>query len=309
MTHKSTFQPPRLRREIGFWIVRGLIALFRVLPRRMALAAGGAIGRLVPVIARKDYRLAVEHLSIAFPDLDPPAVNRLARAVFHNAALNFIDTVRLEVMTDEEVVALVVPHHLERLDAAYAAGRGVVSLSAHLGCWELMGRYYTATGRPTAAISRSLYDDRFEDMLVKQRRDGGIVNITRGRDTREIIRLLREGYQVGMLIDQDMKVKGEFVPFFGRPSHTAIAPAQLSLRYGAPIVPMFTWRDADNRHHIWVGEPLTIEPSGDTAADITALTAACSRATEEAVRRHPEQWVWFHRRWKTRPASEGGRDG
>ena len=112
--------------------------------------------------------------------------------------------------------------------------------------------------------------------------------------------MLKSGYTLGVLIDQDNKVKGTFVDFFGVPAHTATAPAYLSLRHNATIVPVFTYRDDFYRHHMCVGESLEIKASGDRDRDVLALTAACSKATENFISEHPEQRVWFHRRWKTK---------
>ncbi|MFC1606453.1 lysophospholipid acyltransferase family protein, partial [Candidatus Latescibacterota bacterium] len=112
------------------------------------------------------------------------------------------------------------------------------------------------------------------------------------------------GHLVGMLVDQDIKVKGDFVDFFGKPAHTAIAPALLSLKFDIPIIPLFSCRDEKDIHHIYVGERITTELSGDKYNDILSLTDKASLATEAFIREHPEQWVWFHRRWKTRPDNE-----
>ena len=300
----------RLKREATYWAVRGIIGIFRLLPRRAALALGDTIGRMAPLAARRDYRLAVEHLTIAFGDgKSPEEIARIARKVFRNAAMNFVDTARFPVMSEDEILGIVVPHGLEHLEAAYARGHGVLSLTAHVGCWEIMGQYYTTIGMPTAAIARRLYDPRFERMLVDSRKRRGVVNITRGSDTRDIIRMLKQNHMVGVLVDQDMKVKGVFVDFFGKPAHTASAPALLSIRYAAPIVPMFASRDDAHRHHLWIEEPLEVPDTGDREEDIRLLTVACSRVTEDFIRDHPEEWVWFHRRWKTRPPGEDQRAG
>ena len=299
-----------MKREATYWAVRGIIGIFRILPRRTALAVGDMIGRVAALVARRDYRLAVEHLTIAFGDGKSPEERaRIARMVFRNAAMNFVDTARFPVMSEDEIREIVVTHGLEHLEAAYEKGHGVLSLTAHVGCWEIMGQYYTTIGMATAAIARRLYDPRFERMLVETRERRGVVNITRGSDTRDIIRMLKKNHMVGVLVDQDTKVKGVFVDFFGKPAHTAIAPALLSIRYGAPIVPMFATRDAGHRHHLWIGAPLDVPDTGDRDEDIRLLTIACSRATEDFIREHPEEWVWFHRRWKTRPPGEGPHPG
>ena len=198
------------------------------------------------------------------------------------------------------MIKVCVPHHIDRLLDAMKKGHGVIVLASHTGCWELSGVYLAVTGIPLSAIVTKLYDQRLEDMLIETRKNAGIKVISRGKDTRNIIRALKKGDVVGVLVDQDTKVKGTFVDFFGKPAHTATAPALLSLKYKSPIVPMFAYRDREHRQHICIGEPVAINPTSDREQDINEITAKCSKVNEDFVREHPEQWVWFHKRWKTK---------
>lgn len=300
----------RIRRETAYYLIRAVVGAFRLLPRRVALAVGSAVGRLAPYVVRSEYRRAVEHLTIAFSgEKTAGEIQGLARDMFRYLGMNFVDTARLSTMSADDIIGVSVPHNVERLHEEIAKGRGIIGLMSHAGCWELLGVYLASVGVPTAAIARKLYDSRLEDLLTDTRRAGGIKNISRGHDTRDIIRALRNGCLVGILIDQDINVKGEFVDFFGKPAYTATGAALLSLKYGAPIMPVMTYRDDLHRHHICIGEPLTIEPSGDTDRDILELTARCSKATEDFIRAHPEQWVWFHKRWKTKPPAPAHAEG
>jgi len=294
----------RLKNDLAYLGIRMLVAFFRFLPRGAALAAGSLLGRAAPYLARRDFRRAVEHLKTAFGgEKSGRDIVKIARESFRQVAMNFVDTVRLRVMNPEEIRGVCVPHGLERLKDSLAKGRGVIGLTSHTGCWELLGAYLAAVGMPIAVVARRLYDPRLEEMLLESRTHGGMVTISRGRDTRDIIRVLKKGYLLGILIDQDTKVKGAFVDFFGVPAYTATAPAVLSLRYGSPILPIMTYRDGNHRHHICIGEPVEIEPTGDHETDVLKLTEECSKATERFIREHPEQWVWFHRRWKTKPGT------
>lgn len=293
------------RRQTAYVLVRAVVSFFRVLPRGSALAVGGFIGGLLPFVAPRERRLAEKHLSLAFGDsMTPDTITRTVRGMFRNLALNFVDTVRIAVMTPEEVIDVCVPHGMDNFREAHSRGNGVVNLSSHAGCWEMMGTYLAATGMDLHVVAKKLYDPRLEELLDRSRADGGMKVISRGNNTRDIIRALKSGGAVGMLVDQDIKVRGVFVDFFGRPAHTSTAPAMLSLRYGAPIVPFFTYRDGMHRHHVCVGDEVRIEPTGDTERDILDLTARCAKVTEDFIREHPDQWVWFHRRWKTRPEAQ-----
>jgi len=300
MTFRKIFK--RIKNDIVYVFIRFIIGFFRMLPRGAALTIGSVLGRIIPYFAGKEVRLAERHLTIAFGnEKSEGEIHRLAHETFLQMALNFVDAVRLKIMSPDEVKRLCVPHNIDRLWEALDKGYGVICLTSHTGCWEFLGVYLAVIGVPISAVARRLYDHRLEKMLVETRTDRGMNNISRGRNTREIIRTLKKGNLLAILIDQDTKVKGIFVDFFGRPAHTATSPALLSYKYKSPILPIFTYRDSKHRHHICFGEPVTIEPTGDSEKDIIEITARCSKETENFIREHPEQWVWLHRRWKTKP--------
>ena len=295
-------QIKRIKIDVVYIFIRCIVGFFRILPRRVALSIGSVLGEIIPYFARKELKLAVRHLTIAFgSEKEEKEILRLAHEIFRQIAMNFVDTVRIRIMSHDDVIKVCVPHHFDRLRDAMKKGHGVIVLASHTGCWEFSGAYLAVKGIPLSAVVRRLYDPRFEDMLIETREYAGINVISRGEGTRDIVRVLKKGDVVGILVDQDTKVKGVFVDFFGRPAHTATAPALLSLRYNSPIIPVLTYRDKEHRHHVCIGEPVTIESTGDIEQDIVEITAECSRVTEQFVREHPEQWVWFHKRWKTKP--------
>ena len=299
MTRRKLFK--RIKNNIIYVLIRVIIFFFRVLPRRAALGVGSVLGRIISYVARKELRLAVEHLTMAFGgEKSKKGILRLAHDTFRYIAMNFVETVRLKMMSPEEIKDVCVPHNMDRLWSALEKGHGAIGLTSHTGCWELLGAYLAVSGVPVSVITKRLYDPRFEKMLLETRASSGINNISRGHDTREVINTLKDGHLLGVLVDQDTKVKGMFVDFFGKPAHTATAPALLSLKYKSPIVPMFTYSDREHRHHICIGEPVAINPTGDREKDINEITAKCSKVNEDFIREHPEQWVWFHKRWKTK---------
>ncbi|MDP2982661.1 MAG: lysophospholipid acyltransferase family protein [Candidatus Latescibacter sp.] len=294
----------QLKKDVAYVFLRGIIGFFCFFPRKTALRIGAFLGMIAPYLARKEYNLVLDQLALAFgtPRNGRDTVD-LAHSTFRCMAMNFVDSARLKVMTREEIRAVSIPHNLETLPVILKKG-GAIFLTSHTGCWELLGSYLVAEGIPLAVIARRFYDERLEKVLLSMREQAGMRVISRGENTREIIRALRDGYGIGVLIDQDTRVKGTFVDFFGKPAWTATGPAYLSLRYGAPVVPIFTYRDQDDRHHACIGEPISITGTGDRERDVAELTARCSRAIENFIREHPEQWVWFHRRWKTLPPND-----
>ncbi len=295
----------KLKNDLVYIAVRGVIGLFRFIPRKPSLRIGSALGRFAPWVARKEHRLAVEHLTLAFGgEKSPEEIKRLARETFRYLAMNFVDTVRIRAMKREDVLAAFSPVDLGPVFAALKEYGGAIMLTSHAGCWEMMGAYLSMSGIPLAAIARRVYDSRLEKELHRSRSFAGVQVISRGHDTRDIVRCLKGGSLVAALIDQDTKVKGKFVDFFGKPAHTATSPAHLALRFRVPVIPFFTWRDESDKHHIHIGDPLFVHETGDRDRDVAVLTAECSRVIEDFIRKHPEQWVWFHRRWKTRPTEE-----
>jgi Kdo2-lipid IVA lauroyltransferase/acyltransferase len=295
----------RLRKDIAYVSLRGIIGFFCLLPRKTALRVGVLLGRAAPWLARKEYNLVLDQLALAFGTSRNSRENvKLAHRTFRYMAKNFVDTARLRVMTSDEIRAVSVPHNMEILPEVLKKG-GSIFLTSHTGCWELLGSYLVAEGIPLAVIARKLYDERLEKVLLGMRERSKMRVISRGENTREIIRALKDGYGVGVLIDQDTRVKGTFVDFFGKPAWTPTGPAYLSLRYNAPVVPIFTYRDEEDRHHACIGEPISIAETGDSDKDVAELTAKCSKVIENFIREHPEQWVWFHRRWKTVPHETG----
>jgi len=305
MSRKSRKRNPtlkKLRRDLAYIAIRLWIAVFRLLPRTVGLAFASAVGKIIPLFARTSYTTAVENLTAALGgERSHDEIRRIARDMFRHAAMNFADVARLGIMTADEIQAITVPHNIDILRRHLQNGRGIIALTTHTGCWEHLGVYLATIGIPLSVVARKLYDPRLEKLLLETRTQGGMINISRGGNTRDIIRALRNNTLLGVLVDQDFPAKGVFVNFFGRPAHTASSPATLALKYDAPIIPVFTYRDKENRHHACIGDRIGVKLSGDGDADITAIIAACSKVTEDFIRRHPEQWVWFHRRWKTQP--------
>ena len=156
-------------------------------------------------------------------------------------------------------------------------------------------------GYPTYVVGRQLNNPGLDRLVTVNRARAGIRNIVRGQSTRAILRALRQGGMVGFLIDQDTKVEGVFVDFFGRPAYTPVGPVVLARKTGAPIVPAAIHREADDTHHVVVREAIPLVRTGNEREDRRVNTERCSKALERFIREHPTQWVWMHRRWKRRP--------
>jgi KDO2-lipid IV(A) lauroyltransferase len=196
---------------------------------------------------------------------------------------------------------------LEHLEAATAASRpgGVLVLTAHFGNWELAGLVGPLYGVPMATVMRPLDSPLLDRLARRLRGSTGVEMIDKREAFRAVTDALRRRQLVAILLDQNAsRREGVFVPFFGRPASTSRGLALLSLRTGTPILPVFMHREPDGRHHLVI-EPAIPSPSrGALGVSIEELTAACASRIEATVRRWPEQWLWLHRRWRTRPVGE-----
>lgn len=210
----------------------------------------------------------------------------------------------------ERVLERVRLHGLEHLRAAMARHGRVLVLTAHLGNWELLAIAHRLTGFPLAVVVRPLDARALNALAERLRRKAGVELLTKRGALRAVLSALHRARMVGVLLDQNAsRREGVFVPFFGRPASTSKSLALLATRTRTPVLPIFTCREADGGHRVTIHPPLEAPETPDAERAIIELTMRCNEAIEAAVRRTPEQWLWIHRRWRTRPGAERGAAG
>lgn len=280
---------------------RLLTAFFRDLSWHEAQATGAGLGRVLWHLSRRDRRRAIDHLAFAFPDLDESRWQALARATFAHLGTTLAECLHLADKGPAEVLRRVKATGWESIDEAKRLGRPVLVVTGHCGNWELLAAWLGCRGLPLHVVARRLEDPQLDRLLLALRSRFGSTTIQRGEPgaPRALLRAVRGSGGIGMLIDQDTRVDGDWVPFFGRPAFTPLGAAELARRFDAAVVTAFIERQDDGQHLV------TIEPSGPLPSDPVAATAVLTAAIEQQVRRRPEQWVWFHRRWRTRPPEAG----
>ena len=293
----------RLRRGVRVRALLMALPLLYRLPHRLAVGLGGLVGTLAYFIVPKERRLALAHLGLAYPDQTEGWRRRVARDCFANlgrCALELAAVASFDARLKE--VALLGEAEAAVLKEAHARGKGVVFVSCHVGNWELLARRLVREGYGAATVAREANDPRLTALLERRRAEAGLQTIWRGSPSavRELLRTLRRGDLLGLLIDQDTNVQGHFVPFFGRPAFTPRAAADLALRTGAAVVFGCAHRLGPTQHRL-VLRAVSIDQTGDAEQDSLALTAALTREIEAEVRLAPGEWVWMHRRWKTQP--------
>jgi Kdo2-lipid IVA lauroyltransferase/acyltransferase len=192
-------------------------------------------------------------------------------------------------------------HGRENMEAALAHKKGVLCLAAHFGNWEILPIFTHHQGWKTAVVAQTLYDSRLDALLNDYRQSHGVMVIKRQQVTKEIIRCLRSNMLLGILNDQDTRVDSRWAPFFGKMAKTPVGIIRLARKFLVPIVPVFIARQANGKNHLYIEPEISIDYSEDEERDLVLGAALCNQAIEKFIRRFPEQWVWFHERWKSIP--------
>ncbi len=272
------------------------------LPARVGLWVGSRLGDLVWLALPRRRSMTLENLVRALGrERSAVELRRLARRSFEHLGMTVVEACVFFFRPPSVLLSRVELCGMEHVHAAAAQGRGVLLLTAHYGNWELLAASHALSVFPLSVVVRPMDDPVMDRLVERFRRRTGVELITKRRGLRGILEALRRGRMVGILLDQNAaRAEGVFAPFFGVPASTSKALAVISLRTGAPVVPVFIRRVDGERHRVEVGPAIPPPPTGD----IADYTAAFNRAIEAAIRRAPEQWFWMHNRWRTRPASE-----
>lgn len=265
-------------------------------PARAAetLAAHGDLLMALPFLRAGEVADAVRASDLGIP---PRRLPGLVRRIFRHQAANLVEFLRLATLTRETLAERVTFRGLEHFDAARAAGRGAVLLTAHFGNWEYLGAALALKGYPLLSLVRN--QGKLLDAAVNGRRAlSGNILLDRNRSGRRVMRALHENGIVGVLADQHSDNAGVRVDFLGRPCMATSAPVAFALKAGAPLIPAFSVRRSFERHEVVVLPPVPLPRSGDRTRDLALGTARAQDALAAMIRRHPEQWFWFHRRWR-----------
>jgi len=260
---------------------------------------GRALGRVAWRLARRDRRRTLDHLALAFPQMPGGERAALARRSFAHLGELLGECLHLRHRAPAEISGLVTLAGWEHVAAARAQQRPILILTGHCGNWELLAAALNVHGLGMLVVAREIDEPGLQTMLLDLRSRFGTRTIVRGTAGagRALLGALREAGALGMLIDQDTKVEGVFVDFFGRPAWTPVGAAELALRFDAVVLPTFIERLPDGSHSARIHAELALP------TDPVAATAQMTATIEAQIRRQPEQWVWLHRRWRRRPAA------
>jgi len=295
----------KIRYSFVYRFVQFLIFISNLVPRKLWLKFCGVLGRIAYLFVKNTRRRVVKHLSIAFPEKTPPQVKKLARRVFEFLGKNAGEMLRAtRVKTLSDLERFLVTEGLDNYERAIKKGKGVIFLTCHLGAFDLQVSNMALRGLNPNIIGTPLKDARLNELLWDYRNMHGAIAIERGRETFRLIKVLKSGGSVALLIDQDTKVKSRFVNFFGKPAATPVGATVLAMKTGAAVVPTYVYLGKDWKQHMHILPEIPIKTSGDDEADIIYNTQVLTNFIEDVIRKYPEQWVWMHKRWKTKPGEE-----
>jgi len=291
-----------LQINLEYGVARFVLAVFSGLPLRVAMRAGASLAVCFSWFAGRLRRTGERNLEIAFPELSIGQRRRLLHRAFGNLG-RLLGVFSHFSNDNQRLQDLIICEGLDHLSHAQAAGRGVILFTGHIGAWELSSFALSLFGHPLSFLVRRIDNPKIEAMVDRARTHLGNRTIDKRSAAREMLAILREGDTLGILVDLNtLDREAIFVDFFNQPASTTFMVAKLALRTGAAVLPVFApWDNERDRFVLKVDPPLSIERTGNEEEDVKRLTQQYTRIVEDYVRRYPDQWLWIHRRWKTRP--------
>ena len=287
-----------IRHRIEYAGVRMLIGAVRWMPSSLVDACGSALGLTFYALDRSHRRVAERNVAAAFPTRTAAEHRAIVRGAFRHFGRLLFELLKFNTLTDEQMLRRVEFEGEERVRSAYAQGRGVLFVTGHFGYWELQALVHGLKLQPMSVMARALDNPDLHRLLERMRTRTGNGVIYRQGTLRRAMRVLQDGQGVGILIDQHIQSRDAIhVDFFNRPAATTPIVAALALRTGARIVPLFALPLGRGRYRMIYEHAIEPPPEG-TEDPIHELTQRCTDVLEMYVRRHPDLWLWMHRRWR-----------
>jgi KDO2-lipid IV(A) lauroyltransferase len=289
-------------------IARAFLRVLEAVPLRALASFCEAVMLLVYAVDRKHRRIARINLRIAFPEMGEAEAERIIRACYRQmgtSAAEFIHIPRMDESYIRDHFRIEGAEHVR--ESLEGRNQPAMVMTGHFGNWELLSHVYGTVIAPAAFIVRPL-KSAILDRIVTERREWAGNEVIRKEDSaKAVMKVLRKRILVGILIDQNVgRYKGLLVDFFTRKAYTTFGIARLALAMNAAIHPGFIFRDPERKfHHVLrFGPPLPVDPRAPREEEVARVTRRCNEELEKAIREAPDQWMWFHRRWKTRPDGE-----
>ena len=297
-----------MRQRLEYALAWPFITLLGFLPRPLAHAAAISLAQMVYLLHPRLRRVGMRNLELAFPGKSREERGRILRGEFTSLGRQLAEVCRFPKYTKQNVGEILVYDGLENYERAFARGKGVLFLTAHFGGWELSAFVHSMHGHWMHVVMRAM-DNVYLDRLIRRYRTmHGNTAVDKDDFVRGLLAAMKKAEVVGILMDTNMTPpQGIFVDFFGIPACTASGLARIALRTDAAVVPTFTIWDAKlKKYRLRFDPAVDLVRGGDVEAEIVVNTQLFTKIIEDYVRKYPEQWLWVHRRWKTRPEGEPG---
>jgi KDO2-lipid IV(A) lauroyltransferase len=295
-----------LRNLIEFVPAWSLLRLLSFLPRGGAIAVGKLIAGAAYHLHGRLRRVGYRNLALALPELNPRERREIVRGVFANLGRLLGEFSQFPKITRQNIAELVEYDGLENYTRATERGRGVLMLTGHIGAWELCAFAQGIYGHPLSFLVRPLDNPLLDRMISNYRELSGNRTINKNKAVKPVLEILRRGQDVGLLIDANtLPDQGVFCDFFGIPACSTTGLAVFALRADAPVVPGFLiWDRLSKKHRLRFEPEIPLIRTGDFKEEVTLNTARFTKVIEDYARRYPDQWLWIHKRWHTRPAGD-----
>ena len=287
-----------MKHQIEYGLVRFLIGVVRIMPDTLVRGSGTLLGLAFYTLDGSHRRIAQRNLAAAFPLRTEAERHVIARAAFAHFGRLLFELLKFSTLSPGAMLARVEFEGEDRARLAYAQGKGVLFITGHFGFWELHAMVHALQIEPINLLARSLDNPQLNDLLEGIRQRTGNTVVYRRGTIRRVMRTLQAGQGVAVLIDQHIMTRDAiYVDFFDRPAATTSAVAALALRTGAPVVPVFALPIGHGRYRVIYEHPVE-PPTSESEDAVREFTQRCTDVLEMYVRRHPELWLWMHRRWR-----------
>jgi Kdo2-lipid IVA lauroyltransferase/acyltransferase len=295
-----------MRESLEFAVVWTLVKLLGAMPRSWARSLGAAVGALAYTLLGRLRKVGLINLELAFPEKSPAEREHILRRLYRSLGWLLAEFCQMPSYTPGNTRSFARYEGLEHYLGARDRGKGVLILTGHLGAWELSSYYHSLMGHPMSMVIRRLDNARVDRLVNGIRCLHGNRVLHKDDFARGLLAAMRQGETVGILMDTNMTPpQGEFVPFFGRLACTASGMARVALKTGATVLPGFMiWEELEKKYVLHFGEAVDVVSTGNDEQDVLDNTARFTAVIESWIRRYPDQWLWVHRRWKTRPEGD-----
>jgi KDO2-lipid IV(A) lauroyltransferase len=295
-----------MRRRLEFMLVWTVVKLLGWPPRSIARGIGALVGSIALLLTPRLRRAGDLNLRLAFPQKTATERRQILRKLYRNLGWLLAEFCQMPGYTVQQTQSFIRYEGLEHYLAARDQGKGVLILTGHLGAWELSSFYHSLMGYPMSIVIRRLDNPLVDNLVNHIRCLHGNQVLHKDDFARGLLGSMRRGETVGILMDTNMTPpQGAFVDFFDYPACTGSGMARVALKTGARVLPGFLlWEEATQQYVLRFGAPLNLPTSENAEADVLAHTALFTKVIEDYIRQYPDQWLWVHRRWKTRPQGE-----